>query len=100
MSMEHIGFVGVGRMGANMARRLYDLGHRITAVHDRNPPVAQALAHELGCEAAPMPARVAEVSQVIVTVVSDDAAMRVIYAEATPSSLLTFAKDRLFINCA
>ena len=98
--MEHIGFVGVGRMGANMARRLYDLGHRITAVQDRDLPVAQALAHELGCEAAPMPARVAEVSQVIVTVVSDDAAMRVIYAEATPSSLLTFAKDRLFINCA
>jgi 3-hydroxyisobutyrate dehydrogenase len=37
---------------------------------------------------------------VIVTVVSDDAAMRAIYAEETPSSLLAFAKDRLFINCA
>ena len=98
--MEHIGFVGVGRMGANMARRLHDQGHRITAVQDRDPPVAQALARELGCEVAPMPARVAEVSQVIVTVVSDDAAMRAIYAEETPSSLLAFAKDRLFINCA
>ena len=98
--MERIGFVGVGRMGANMARRLHDQGHRITAVQDRDPPVAQALAHELGCEAAATPARVAEVSQVIVTVVSDDAAMRAIYAEETPSSLLAFAKDRLFINCA
>ena len=98
--MEHIGFVGVGRMGANMARRLHDQGHRITAVQDRDPPVAQALAHELGCEAAATPARVAEVSQVIVTVVSDDTAMRAIYAEETPSSLLAFAKDRLFINCA
>ena len=98
--MEHIGFVGVGRMGANMARRLHDQGYRITAVQDRDPPVAQGLAHELGCEEAPMPARVAEVSQVIVTVVSDDAAMRAIYAEETPSSLLAFAKDRLFINCA
>ena len=98
--MERIGFVGVGRMGANMARRLHDQGHRITAVQDRDPPVAQALAHELGCEAAATPARVAEVSQVIVTVVSDDTAMRAIYAEETPSSLLAFAKDRLFINCA
>jgi len=98
--MEHIGFVGVGRMGANMARRLHDQGHRITAVHDRDPQITQALAHELGCEAAPMPARVAEVSQVIVTVVSDDEAMRAIYAEETPSSLLAFVKDRLFINCA
>jgi 3-hydroxyisobutyrate dehydrogenase-like beta-hydroxyacid dehydrogenase len=87
-------------MGANMARRLHDQGHRITAVQDRDPPVAQALAHELGCEAAATPARVAEVSQVIVTVVSDDTAMRAIYAEETPSSLLAFAKDRLFINCA
>ena len=34
--MEHIGFVGVGRMGANMARRLHDQGHRITAVQDRD----------------------------------------------------------------
>ncbi|HET9606672.1 MAG TPA: NAD(P)-dependent oxidoreductase [Nitrospira sp.] len=98
--MERIGFVGVGRMGANMARRLHDQGHRIPAVQDRDPPVAQALAHELGCEAAATPARVAEVSQVIVTVVSDDTAMRAIYAEETPSSLLAFAKDRLFINCA
>ena len=98
--MERIGFVGVGRMGANMARRLHDQGHRIAAVQDRDPPVAQALAHELGCEAAATPARVAEVSQVIVTVVSDDTAMRAIYAEETPSSLLAFAKDRLFINCA
>ncbi len=98
--MGHIGFVGVGRMGANMARRLHDQGHRITAVQDRDPPVAQALARELGCEVAPTPARVAEVSQVIVTVVSDDAAMRAIYAEETPSSLLAFAKHRLFINCA
>ena len=98
--MAHIGFVGVGRMGANMARRLHDQGHRITAVQDRVLRVAQALALELGCEAAQAPGRVGEVSQVVVTVVSDDAAMRAIYAEETPSSLLAFAKDRLFINCA
>jgi 3-hydroxyisobutyrate dehydrogenase len=98
--MTQVGFVGVGRMGANMARRLHDKGYRIAAVHDRSSQAAEGLAHELGCECAPIPARVAEVSQTIVTVVSDDAAMREIYAAGERSSLLAFAKDRLFINCA
>ncbi|NDE99971.1 MAG: NAD(P)-dependent oxidoreductase, partial [Verrucomicrobia bacterium] len=31
---EKIGFVGVGRMGANMARRLKDQGYSVTAVFD------------------------------------------------------------------
>ncbi len=31
---ERIGFVGVGRMGANMARRLKECGYEITAVYD------------------------------------------------------------------
>ena len=98
--MTQVGFVGVGRMGANMARRLHDEGYRITAVHDRDAHLAEALAHELDCEAAPVPARVAELSEIILTVVSDDAAMREIFAADTPSSLLAFAKDRLFVNCA
>ena len=98
--MTRVGFIGVGRMGANMARRLHDKGYRITAVHDRDPQASTALARELACEDARSPARVAESSEVIVTVVSDDAAMREIYAVNTPSSLLAFANDRLFINCA
>jgi 3-hydroxyisobutyrate dehydrogenase-like beta-hydroxyacid dehydrogenase len=87
-------------MGANMARRLHDKGYRITAVNDCNPETARVLAHELGCEAAATPARVAELSDIVVTVVSDDAAMHDIYARDTTCTLLAFAKDRLFINCA
>ena len=98
--MAHVGFVGVGRMGANMARRLHEKGYRITAVLDRNVQTADELAQELGCEAAPLPARVAELSEVIVTVVSDDTAMREIYANDSPTSLLTHANGRLFLNCA
>lgn len=98
--MAHVGLVGVGRMGANMARRLHEQGYRITAVQDRNVQRAEELAQELDCEAAPLPARVAELSEVIVTVVSDDAAMREIYAKDSPTSLLTHAKGRLFLNCA
>lgn len=95
-----IGFVGVGRMGSNMARRLKDCGYRITAVQDSHTASTESLAHELGCEAAAAPARVAELSDIVITVVSDDEAMREIYAERHSSSLLSHAKDRLFINCA
>ena len=35
-SDSRIGFVGVGRMGANMARRLQDQQETIVAVYDRD----------------------------------------------------------------
>ena len=41
-----IGFVGVGRMGANMARHLKDEGFKVTAVYDVNTAGAKALAKE------------------------------------------------------
>jgi 3-hydroxyisobutyrate dehydrogenase-like beta-hydroxyacid dehydrogenase len=95
-----IGFVGVGRMGANMARRLKDQRYRIVAVQDRHAKTSESLARELGSEAAVSPAHVAELSDIVITVVSDDAAMRDIYAEQDPTGLTAHAKDRLFINCA
>ena len=65
----HIGFVGVGRMGANMARRLKELGYRIVAVQDRHAEASESLAHELDSEMAASPARVAEISDIVITVV-------------------------------
>jgi 3-hydroxyisobutyrate dehydrogenase len=97
---SRIGIVGVGRMGANMARRLKDKGFVISAVHDRHAPAAESLAKELSCEVATSPARVAEISDVVLTVVTDDVAMDEIFSETNPSSLLCHAKDRLFINFA
>ena len=99
-SEPRIGFVGVGRMGANMARRLRDRQESVIAVNDKDHVRAADLAVELGCEAAATPARVAEVADVIFTVVSDDAAMRQIFSATDRESLLCHAKDRLFINCA
>jgi 3-hydroxyisobutyrate dehydrogenase len=96
---QRVGFVGVGRMGANMARRLKGVGYRVAAVHDVRPETAQELAAELGAEAAITPARVTELSDVIVTVVTDDAAMRAIYGPG-PDSLLTNARGKIFVNSA
>ena len=87
-------------MGANMARRLRDQQETIVAVYDKHHATATDLATELGCEAAATPARVAELAGTILTVVSDDAAMRQIFSATDPGSLLHHAKDRLFVNCA
>lgn len=97
---SRIGFTGVGRMGANMARRLKDKGYAITGVHDPNTQGAESLAEELSCETAPSPARVAELSDIVLTVATDDEAMDEIFSETRPSSLLGHAKGRLFINFA
>lgn len=95
-----IGVVGVGRMGANMARRLHELKYPIVAIHDVAPHQAGSLAKELGCEAASTPARLAGLANTVLTVVSDDGAMRQIYSTGGPDSLLRQASNRLFINCA
>ncbi|MCK6497985.1 MAG: NAD(P)-dependent oxidoreductase [Nitrospira sp.] len=95
-----IGIVGVGRMGANMARRLHDLHYNVVALYDVLAQQATTLAEELGCEAVPTPARVVELANTVLTVVSDDRAMQNIYAPAQPDSLLLHAGNRLFINCA
>jgi len=99
MKEKTIGFVGVGRMGANMARRLNDLGYAVTVVYDQHRPLAESLAEELGCRAAQTLAEVTSAAEVILTVVTDDAAMRTIFASGG-DSLLTGAAGRLFLNCA
>ncbi|MEW6161268.1 MAG: NAD(P)-dependent oxidoreductase [Verrucomicrobiota bacterium] len=96
---ERIGFVGVGRMGANMARRLKESGFTISAVFDARHKIAKELGAELGAEPCKSLAKVTELSDVIITVVTDDAAMDQIYSEKS-RSLLHKAKGRLFINCA
>jgi 3-hydroxyisobutyrate dehydrogenase len=95
----NIGFVGVGRMGANMARRLKDRSFHVIAVYDTNRKVATDLAGELGCAACQDLAEVTAESDVIVTVVTDDNAMRNIFSGAG-DNLLVNARGKLFINCA
>ena len=95
----NVGFVGVGRMGANMARRLADCEFHVTAVYDVNRAAATKLASELGCAASQNLSDVTAESDVVITVVSDDAAMRKIFAKSG-DSLLVNARGKLFINCA
>jgi len=98
---ERIGFVGVGRMGANMARRLKDVGYPVVAVYDVRAESAETLAQELGGRSASRLAEVTEASDVIITVVTDDKAMLGVFGPPKKGdSLLAQARGKLFINCA
>ena len=94
-----IAFVGVGRMGSNMARRLRDQGLTISAVSDVDRDRATGLAAELGCTAASTLPEVTAAADVVLTVVTDDAAMREIYSPGG-GALLDGAAGKIFINCA
>jgi 3-hydroxyisobutyrate dehydrogenase len=96
---EKLAFVGVGRMGANMARRLKDCGCAIAAVYDVQASAASELASEIGARHVTTLAAVTAAADVIFTVVTDDAAQFGVFAESG-DSLLSGAKGKLFVNCA
>ena len=98
MSPSRIGFVGLGRMGANMARRMHDRGHQISAIFDTNKKHLAALAQELGVRVVDKISDAALYSDVIFTVVTDDAAMRGIFFGS--DNLFANPGGKLFINCA
>src|SRR5258708_2375420 len=93
---EKVGFVGVGRMGSNMARRLKDCGYEITGIYDTNAQAAEALAQELASQAVTELKQVTKSADVIFTVVTDDKAMKQIFN----GGLLSRSRGKLFINCA
>lgn len=97
MKDQRIGVVGLGRMGANMARRLKDCGYRVTVVFDVVAELAGNMADELCAKAAGSLPEVTAEADVILTVVTDDAAMRGIFASG---GLLDGAEGRVFVNCA
>lgn len=98
--MSKVAFVGVGRMGANMARHLQlDCGHEVTAVYDVNKEASASLAAELGaCDCTSL-AGVTAAADLIFTVVTNDDAMRAIYL-GEEDSLLQGASGKTLINCA
>jgi len=98
-STRRVAFVGVGRMGANMARRLNDLGFTVTSVFDVNQQAAKELAQEISAKAHSKLADVTAAADVIITVVTNDVAMRAIFL-GKGDNLLQGAKGKIFINCA
>jgi 3-hydroxyisobutyrate dehydrogenase len=98
--MSKVAFVGVGRMGANMARHLQlDCGHDVTAVFDVNKTVSAEIAAELGAKDCSALLEVTEAAEIIFTVVTNDDAMRAIFLQ-DGDNLFSGAAGKTFINCA
>lgn len=95
-----IGVVGVGRMGANIARHLKDDGFQVVVVYDVATERAKELATELGATATDTLAQVTALADYIITVVTDDNAMRQVFSDDAEDSLLKNASGTVFINCA
>jgi 3-hydroxyisobutyrate dehydrogenase len=79
-----------------MARRLKEQGYNVTALYDVKPGAAAELATEIGAQAFENLKDVTRASDVIITVVTDDKAMKTIFTKG----LLSRSKGKLFINCA
>jgi 3-hydroxyisobutyrate dehydrogenase-like beta-hydroxyacid dehydrogenase len=74
-----IGLVGLGRMGGAMVRRLVEQGHTVVAFDRREQAVAA-----LGglCTPAPHPRAVAEASEAVLSIITEDHGVRAIYTGA------------------
>jgi len=98
MKDKKIAFVGLGRMGANMARRLKDCGYTIAAVSDIAQDLSETIAKELGTKSCSSLADLTASADIIFTVVTDDTSMDAIFFG--DDNLFTNAEGKLFINCA
>ncbi len=78
MDLPRIGFIGLGKMGAPMARRLLAVGYHVTA-HDLRRETVDAIGRD-GADAADTPAGAAARADVVVTMLPDGPAVeRVVY---------------------
>lgn len=62
---EHLGFVGVGRMGGRMARRLIEAGHALT-IYDTSDAAVKSL-RALGAHSVDSPAAVGSACEIVFT---------------------------------
>jgi 3-hydroxyisobutyrate dehydrogenase-like beta-hydroxyacid dehydrogenase len=89
-----IGFIGLGNMGAHMARRLLDAGHNVIVYDTRQEAIGNLAAH--GAIAARSPAEVADAAE---TVLASLPTPDVVLAVATgPGGVIEGRKVRRFVD--
>jgi 3-hydroxyisobutyrate dehydrogenase len=90
-----IGVAGLGRMGAAIAARLIEVGHKLT-VWNRSPEKAKPL-QAAGAALARSPRELAEKVEAVITILTDAAAIEAVYEG--PSGLLAGnVSGKLFIE--
>ncbi|MGI8525355.1 MAG: NAD(P)-dependent oxidoreductase [Pseudolabrys sp.] len=90
-----VGVAGLGKMGAAIAARLIEVGHQVT-VWNRSAAKAKPLI-ETGAKSAGAPAELANACAVIITILTDAAAIDAVYSGAN-GLLSGDVKGRLFID--
>lgn len=90
-----IGFAGLGRMGQRMARNIAAAGFELT-LWNRSGARAEALAAELGCAMVRTPRELAEVSDVVITMLADDPSSEAVHFG--PEGLFAASGARVFIE--
>lgn len=88
-----VGIAGLGKMGSIFADRIKAAGHDL-AVWNRTPAKAKAMS---GATAAANPADLAAGSDIVLTIVSDDAAVKDVY-QGRDGLLSGDAKGKLFVE--
>jgi 3-hydroxyisobutyrate dehydrogenase len=91
----NIGIAGLGKMGAAIATRLKEMGHTIT-VWNRSAAKTRPLA-DAGAKVAATPAELASRVEVIITILTDAAAIDTVYGGAN-GLLSGDVKGKLFIE--
>lgn len=90
-----IGLAGIGKMGAGIAARLMEVGHEVT-VWNRTADKLKALA-AAGAKVAKTPAELANACEVIITILTDAAAIDAVYGG--PHGLLANdIKGKMFVE--
>lgn len=90
-----VGFAGLGRMGVPMTRNLVHAGHDLT-VWNRSPDKSAALAAETGCRVAATPAELAATTDVVITMLADDASSDTVHLG--DDGLFSVAGARAFVE--
>ncbi|MFS4583196.1 NAD(P)-dependent oxidoreductase [Phaeobacter sp. C3_T13_0] len=76
-----VGFVGLGRMGAHMARNIAGAADALT-IWNRSGDKAVALANELGCAVVQTPRALSDSVDVVMTMLADDPASEAVHGGA------------------
>jgi 3-hydroxyisobutyrate dehydrogenase-like beta-hydroxyacid dehydrogenase len=95
LTMAHLGFIGLGVMGSRMVKRLLGAGHTVTG-YNRTRTKAQWLL-ELGMQWGETPAAVAQVTDVVLSMVADTAALQAI-ASGTTGVLAGLRPGAVFVD--
>ncbi|MEH6835417.1 NAD(P)-dependent oxidoreductase [Falsihalocynthiibacter arcticus] len=90
-----VGFAGLGRMGGHMARNLATAGHNVT-LWNRSTEKSELISQATGCDIATTPKALADLTDVVITMLSDDEASDTVHLG--PEGLFEGKRARVLIE--